>query len=83
MAARRVEVFATGTMNSHFFVTGQISMKFLRFFFHMLELYILLLSDSLQGFNAECTNGRISHISNQSNQIKFIRHKQSTQYNSS
>jgi len=28
MAVRRVGFFATGTANSHFFVTGQISMKF-------------------------------------------------------
>jgi len=28
MAAKRVHVFVTATMNSHFFVTGQIGMKF-------------------------------------------------------
>jgi len=29
MGAKRMHVFVTGTMNSHFFVTEQIGMKFL------------------------------------------------------
>jgi len=28
MAVKTVGIFATGTMNSHFFVTGKIGMKF-------------------------------------------------------